>query len=165
MGVNSSRSNKRSTIQELRINEAFLIAVWSGNLIQIKDLLDQGADIHYRDDSALISAARNNQLPLVRFLLEHGANLHSQDDEALVVAAMNGHSDIVRELVHHGANISQLSSGLQLRISKYHDIIPLVINPQEYCRLEALIEEIRCIPKSKPDRYLLTIGDRTYILK
>lgn len=44
-------------------------------------------------------------LETVKFLVENGANIHADDESALRTRAQNGHLEVVRFLVDNGANI------------------------------------------------------------
>jgi ankyrin repeat protein len=65
----------------------------------VKHLVEQGADIHARDNAALRWATLNGHLDVVKYLVEQGANIHAlDDDDALCWAAENGHLEIVNYL-------------------------------------------------------------------
>ena len=97
-------------------------------------LIDHGADIHYKDDFALIYAAGKGKTELVRLLidrgsrnldralrdaaemghvdtvrllLERGADVHSKGDKALLYASNKGHTEVVKVLLEYGANPEQ----------------------------------------------------------
>jgi len=71
----------------------------------VKYLVEQGADIHARDDSALQLAAANGELEVVKYLVENGADIHACDDSALQFAALNCHLETVKYLAEHVADI------------------------------------------------------------
>jgi len=70
-----------------------------------KHLVENGADIHARNDCALLLAAKNEHLEVVKYLVENGADIHTHNDSALLLAAGNGHLEVVKYLVENGANI------------------------------------------------------------
>lgn len=84
----------------------------------IKELYEQGLDVHENDDFVFRQAARHGRLDLVKYLLDLGADIHACDyydshdytfclkDDALRGAVTSGHLDIVKFLVNHGADIS-----------------------------------------------------------
>jgi ankyrin repeat protein len=49
-------------------------------------------------------AARNGRLDLVKNLIEQGADLHARDEYALILAGINGHLGLVKYLVEQGAD-------------------------------------------------------------
>ena len=64
----------------------------------IKLLLDNGADIHVRDDWALKWSSRGGYTEIVRLLLESGADINVRNDYALRWASNNGHTELVKLL-------------------------------------------------------------------
>jgi hypothetical protein len=68
------------------------------NLEVIKELIEQGADVHADNDSALCWASYYGHLELVKYLVEQGADVHANNDEALRWASYYGHSGIVEYL-------------------------------------------------------------------
>jgi len=96
------------------INQQFIKAAQSNQIDELKNLLDQGADIHANDDEALKWSAEIGNLKVVKFLvlpdlgsvaITHGANIHTDDDYALRLSAYFGHLETVKFLVTQGANI------------------------------------------------------------
>ena len=75
------------------------------DLTVIKELIDEGANIHADDDYALRLASYDGHLDIVEFLVEKGANIHACDDYALQLASKYGHLDIVKFLVDRGADV------------------------------------------------------------
>lgn len=61
----------------------------------IKLLLENGANVHSKNDWALKSASRIGHTEAVRILLEHDANIHADDNYALRWASERGHIEIV----------------------------------------------------------------------
>jgi ankyrin repeat protein len=51
--------------------------------------VEQGADIHAKDDEALRCSAENRRLEVVKYLVEQGANIHDNDDFALLMMIMH----------------------------------------------------------------------------
>ena len=80
------------------ITEKLGEACWNGNLEVIKDLVENGADIHNFNDWPLTVAAYCGHLKVVKYLVEKGADIHSGDDRPLENAARNGHLEIVNYL-------------------------------------------------------------------
>ncbi|MHA1353556.1 MAG: ankyrin repeat domain-containing protein, partial [Candidatus Heimdallarchaeota archaeon] len=71
----------------------------------VKYLVEQGADIHAKDDYALRWSAAYGHIDVVKYLVEHGADIHAEDDHAIQLSAENGNLKIVKYLVEHGADI------------------------------------------------------------
>ena len=69
----------------------------------IKELLNEGADIHAGNDYALRHASRYGHLEIVKLLLDRGADIHACDDYALRWASHNGHLETVKLLLSRGA--------------------------------------------------------------
>lgn len=63
-------------------NTAFISAAKEGNAIEVRSLLDNGADIEANDKgyggTALINAAPGGHLSVVQVLLEKGANIEAK---------------------------------------------------------------------------------------
>eukprot|EP00818_Percolomonas_sp_WS_P005245 CAMPEP_0117442724 /NCGR_PEP_ID=MMETSP0759-20121206/4306_1 /TAXON_ID=63605 /ORGANISM="Percolomonas cosmopolitus, Strain WS" /LENGTH=717 /DNA_ID=CAMNT_0005234635 /DNA_START=185 /DNA_END=2338 /DNA_ORIENTATION=- len=92
-----------------------LDACKSGHLDQVKQSLDQGADINARDEkdkTCLILACLNGHLPVVKYLVEdRGADMEEKDengDNCLMLACYNGHLPVVKYLVEeNNVNIEE----------------------------------------------------------
>ena len=70
-----------------------------------KYCIEEGIDIHIKNDNAFQYAAENGNLELVKFLVHNGANIHIDNDWALQLAVCNGHLEIIKYLINKGANI------------------------------------------------------------
>ena len=81
--------------------EELIKASKNGNLQKIKDLVNQGADIHIRNEEALRWAANNGYLDIVKYLVSQGADIHAKNDEALRYAISNGYQDVVEYLKNY----------------------------------------------------------------
>jgi ankyrin repeat protein len=57
-----------------KIDRMLVDASYKGDLLEAEYALENGADIHYQDDLALIRAVVKNDQVMVNYLLEHGAN-------------------------------------------------------------------------------------------
>jgi len=84
-----------------------LVTLASGcnQLETVKFLIQEGADLHKGDESALITAAEAGYFALVQYLLHEGANIHAQEEGALRCALEKGHFLLVLYLVRQGADI------------------------------------------------------------
>jgi ankyrin repeat protein len=69
-----------------------------GDLINIKLLLEQGADIHAQDDYALRLSASKGNLDMVKYLIEQVADNKVDDNYALKYSAYHGNLEILKYL-------------------------------------------------------------------
>jgi ankyrin repeat protein len=88
-----------------QLNEELIKTIQNGDLDKIKNLVEQGADIHVKDDYALRLSAANGHLYIVKYLVEQGADIHADNDCALRYSANNGRLEVVKYLVEQGADI------------------------------------------------------------
>jgi ankyrin repeat protein len=70
--------------EKAKLNKALVDAASLGKLAAVKELLKQGADIHYRDPAAngktpLTRAVLAGKFEVVKYLLENGADIHYPD--------------------------------------------------------------------------------------
>jgi ankyrin repeat protein len=76
-----------------------------GDIDQLQDLLDRGADVNASNPSGLtplMVAAYHGRIEMVRALIKNGADVNATDDEGLTAAMLAddaGHDEIVRILV------------------------------------------------------------------
>jgi len=89
-------------------NEVFKVAIEqyevTKNINVIKYLVEQGIDIHFDNEWALITAIEiNHSLDLVKYLIEQGANITS---EVLIAAINIENLQTVQYLVEHDTNIT-----------------------------------------------------------
>ncbi len=80
---------------------ALLSSIGKGHLAVVKYLIEQGADIHFLNNYALILASKYGHLPIVKYLVDQGFNIHSQSifgDTALETARKNRHSEVIEYL-------------------------------------------------------------------
>jgi len=100
-----------------RLDEALYEAAERGDLAEINELLNAGANVNCAldgDGSPLIGAARKGRLAAVRLLLDRGADPNLAvpgDGNPLIVAASEGHADVVLLLLDRGSNIDQIVPG------------------------------------------------------
>ena len=80
------------------MDDLLIESVRLGLLLEIKKLIEQGANVHAEDDYAIGYAAENGHLEIVKYLVSQGANIHVQNDYAFKYAAENGHLEIVKYL-------------------------------------------------------------------
>jgi beta-lactamase regulating signal transducer with metallopeptidase domain len=94
-----------------RLDRAFVEAAHDGDLDDVRDLLDRGANVNAAvvgDGSALIGAAGDGDMARVRLLLDRGADVNlavAGDGAPLIMAARGGHLAIVQLLLDRGATV------------------------------------------------------------
>ena len=86
-------------------------AVESGNVGDVKSLIDEGSDVNTSDGkgSPLFCAAKNGHLTISKLLVEAGANVNafaSDHSMPLIEAARGKHADCVDELIQAGAIVN-----------------------------------------------------------
>jgi uncharacterized protein len=89
-------------------SEALTQAAAKGDLTQVKDLLDRGADANAKDRNgytALMSASSVGHLGAVQLLLEKGANVRNEDGRAAAEAAVF-HPEVLKTLLDAGAEVT-----------------------------------------------------------
>ncbi len=115
--------------QELSIDDQLLSAAYSGDLAQVRKLVDAGADVNTEtavkgmseDDlrqadlhgaTPLFIAAHGGHVEIAELLIDAGANLNTKTgmETPLMVAAFLGHLQIVNFLIERGADVA-ISSG------------------------------------------------------
>ena len=91
--------------EQATLDTALIAAAWENDLDEARRLIDEGADVNAKDDSAqsayLISTSEG-YLDLLELSLEHGADVKSLDSfngTGLIRAADRGHVEIVRRLL------------------------------------------------------------------
>ena len=100
--INTARPHK-----SLDKMESLLLAVQQGDLTLVKQLLDDGVDVHFDQERALFIAIERGDLDMVRALVEAGANFHINNDFPLIVAIGEKMHLIAKYLLEVGAEIDQ----------------------------------------------------------
>ncbi|KAG0236419.1 hypothetical protein BGW42_003577 [Actinomortierella wolfii] len=106
----------------------------SGSYNNVVELLNQGADIHARDNAQwtpLHEAALAGHTEIVELLLSRGADPNAQGhgaDTALHDAAQNEHEDVVRVLLEYGAdpNLKNSKSEAPADVTDHEGILALL---------------------------------------
>jgi len=101
---------ERRVLDETKANEAWFLAVQSGNLEAVKKQLGQGALVNARNPagrSALAIASQLGNAPLARLLLKAGAKVDGvgEDLPPLSAAVIRGHTDVVKLLLRAGVDV------------------------------------------------------------
>ena len=100
-------------------DQALISALYYKKFDMVKYLIENGADIHVQNDKALIDTSYNNNLEMVKYLIENGANIHGQDDQSLINAS-NYNFEMVKYLIKNGANIHAQDDQSLINASKYN---------------------------------------------
>ena len=109
----------------------------AGNLIQVNEALEAGADVNAKDKGGwtpLRWAARNGYTDIVKTLIDTGANVHARDGDGrtvLMYGAGKGHRGTVIALIDKGADVNARSktgwTALKLAARNGHkDIVALL---------------------------------------
>jgi len=89
--------------------ERMMNAVREGDISAVREELQAGADVHARDDAALVIASYHGHCDIVKLLLDVGADVHASDqwgpEAALRHAAFFGWFGIAEELLQRGAEV------------------------------------------------------------
>jgi hypothetical protein len=85
-------------------------ACGNNDIEKVIKLINEGIDVHARDDYAFRWSANNGHLDIVKFLLDRGANIHAQDDYALGWSAEKRHLVVVKFLLIRKANKEKIKS-------------------------------------------------------
>ena len=94
----------------------------------IKLLLDNGADVHARDDYALRRASGKGYTEIVKLLLDRGADVDAYDGCALRWASEKRHTEIVKMLLDKGADVRN-NAALRRASDKGHtEIVKLLLD-------------------------------------
>jgi hypothetical protein len=123
-------AGKRDTVKQIiekgvteqEKNEALVDAAIKGHTDMIKYLVKQGADVHYRNDAALIYTAEEGNIEAVKFLLEKGADANARGGEALYNVIAYSHNSkpksrmkIAKMLIERGVKLSRETATELLR--------------------------------------------------
>lgn len=84
-----------------------LHATVKGNLNGVKEIFKGDVDIQAKN-SALRLAADYGYLDIVKYLVEQGADIHVKQDDAYTCAVYNGHIDVINYLKSKGAKETEL---------------------------------------------------------
>lgn len=116
-----SNSEQEAIEDDIELREKLYGPTKSGNLEQLKELLDKIKDINavepWTGDTALMLASRYGHLEMVEYIIAKGADVNYVNEEenatALTYAAKSDHAEVVKTLVENGASIDYLDSKLK----------------------------------------------------
>jgi len=112
-----------------QLNEQLLRASWDGDLDKVKDLIKQGADVHYKNDIAAEKASISGHLEVLKYLNENGADILASNDYVLRRAAYYKHLEIIKYLHQQGADfdsaIESADDSIKEELTSYKEKILL----------------------------------------
>jgi ankyrin repeat protein len=110
--------------------EQFITACQEGSLVNVQRCIDNGLDIHFKNDKPLMEACYYGHIKIVRYLLESGANplrCDYTDDNftPILNACSRGFLEIVKLLIQYGADIENTNYSC-LGIACYYGYFDIV---------------------------------------
>lgn len=115
------------------INRELVSASKLGNFSQVRELLEIGADVEYKNQACLRYAIFTGNLEIVREIVEAGADVNAiMDDDytPLMLSAYCGKLDVAQYLLKNGANPEIVTKYSALFLAVKHDrpkFIPLLL--------------------------------------
>jgi len=113
-GTISPRDNSDFVLGQLgtsSLNELLMEAVWLNDIDEVKELLQEGADVNVIGNESvcpLRQAIQKGSIEMVTFLLDNGALVKPDIPFLpLIDACYFGHLDIVDLLIQHGADVTE----------------------------------------------------------
>lgn len=99
--------NKDKILLDKLLSKAFYCNQMFEDMIYrlVKILLQNGANIHIRNDKILRTAARYNYLKILKLALQYGADIHAKNEQALITTASKGYIESFLLLFEQGADI------------------------------------------------------------
>ncbi len=157
--------------EKTRLNRALVDAASLGKLETVKELLKQGADIHYRDPTAngktpLTRSVLAGQFEVVKYLLANGADIHYPDGSGrypIYFCCIGSNVELLEYLLAKGGNQDLNRGPFPMLVSlcdhgqALPEFIPILIkagiNPDEFKGpVTALIAALQLDPKvRKPE--------------
>jgi ankyrin repeat protein len=130
--------------------DCILTAIEFNNKELVEFFLDNGVNIHYRNDVAIITAAEVGNLDILLYLIDKGADIHVNRDDIMHAAVYGNNIEVIRTLLNMGVSVMPHYSRIMYDAIKQSpiDIIRLlldnsgVINPQN--TLFSHLAIIRC---------------------
>lgn len=101
-------------------NYALLTAASREYTRVIDALFKRGADMNFENGLPLLKAVENNCYSSVMMLVGYGADIHVRNEMPLRIACENGNVDMVQYLLGKGADPSKLMAELVLMLAKFN---------------------------------------------
>jgi ankyrin repeat protein len=79
----------------------FLLSFKSYCIKNMNNLIDCGANIHYKDDYALRWISKKGNYEIFKFLLEKGADINKIDDRTIMKTVKRNHKEIIKILIEN----------------------------------------------------------------
>lgn len=95
--------------QQNEINYKLVRKSAIGDLFAVQELVKHGANIHFNNDLALVSATKENHTSVAIFLLNNGAIASTYCGAPLVNASYYGNYELVKHLVAHDASVGDVT--------------------------------------------------------
>ena len=103
-------------------NEDFLKSVGKYSIVNINILINNGADIHYENENALILSIENNKINNFYFLIQKGANFYKKMDILLRVSIYCGIFEIFKYLFEYESIVHSMKNELLIYTINYGTI-------------------------------------------
>lgn len=87
------------------LNTNLINAVYYNNVYEVKKYIEQGANVHIRNNSPLQLAAANGYSEICEILIQHGADVRANGDKAVCLASKNNHLDTLKILIKASADM------------------------------------------------------------
>ncbi|MBO4405220.1 MAG: ankyrin repeat domain-containing protein [Alphaproteobacteria bacterium] len=132
--------------------DALISASVGGNVNIVKSLVENGADVDYKEKYGgfpLMSATQKGNFNVVKYLVEHGAKLNEQSKYAgspLMRAASSGYADIVKYLIEKGADVNAQD---KFRYTALRNAVSSKISKKN--TIQAKLQIINALLKAKAD--------------
>ena len=121
---------------------ALIRAAIEGNTEQVRELLNEGADINQKDDNgrtALMFAVINAHYATMSVLLEHGADVNARSNvggTALMAAALAGDLKMAQALLLRGADV-------HARLSETNESAATIATSHGYDEIVRLLSDVK----------------------
>jgi len=89
------------------MDDLMLFSIFENNIVNLIDSLNNGADIHYKNEYPLILACSKGYLNIVIYIVNFcSPDLDAQNGSALRNACVYGYFGVVKFLIESGCNIN-----------------------------------------------------------
>ena len=141
---NMVNATKLTQMQQDELNNKLINAVKNGDIKNVRELIEKGADVDAKDKSrwtALHWAACSGKVDISTFLIEKRADVNAKNNDggtALHWAALNEHVDIAKILIENGADVDAKDKNNETAVEiaikcGYHQIAELIKNSKKIC--------------------------------